>query len=197
MSISDKTLSEIMYASHETTRRQGKLRNATTLRYLMLKDFEEDELRKRMEDTIEKYGLKLYSEEKLKEALKDKLKEEDRFKNYSFEDTVENVVEDIKKSTFKSMSKPPRPSMINNIDKYIDLYAYKDRTKIVFKVMYSRQSAANIKELLYLFNHLDNDYTLCILSLEENIPKIYTDLGAEVILISELLNIDVDKVIIV
>jgi len=44
---------------------------------------------------------------------------------------------------------------------------------------------------------LDNDYTLCILSFEENIPKIYTDLGAEVILISTLLSIDVDKVIII
>ncbi len=197
MSISDKTLSEIMYSPYETIRRQDKLRNATTLRYLMLKDFEEDELRKRVKDTITKHDLNLYSEEELKDALKEKLKEEDRFNNYIFKDTVEEVVADINKSNFRNMPKAPRSSMINNIDKYVDLYAYKDRQKIVFKVMYSRQSAANIKELLYLFKQLDNDYTLCILSFEENIPKIYTDLGAEVILISTLLSIDVDKVIII
>ena len=195
--IPDKTLSEIIYQPYETTRRQDKLRTGAKLRHYFFKDFDEDELRKRMQDTIDKHGFIVYQEEEFQEKIKQALIESDMCKKYEFASSVEKVSEDINQFTFKDSKVPFSPGLVNNISKYIDFYAYAKDEKCVFKIMHSRQSAANIKSLLYLFQGVDKGYTFYILSLEEKTPKAYTDLGAKVILVSDLLDIDVDKLIIV
>ena len=195
--IPDKTLSKIIYQSYETTRRQDKLRNGARLRHQFFKDFNEDELRKRMQDTIDRHGFIVYKEEEFQKKVKQALVESDMCKKYEFASSVDKVSEDINQFTFKDAKVPFSPGLVHNISKYIDFYAYAKDEKCVFKIMHSRQSAANIKSLLYLFQSVNKGYTFYILSLEEKVPKAYTDLGAEVILVSELLDIDVDKLIIV
>ena len=83
------------------------------------------------------------------------------------------------------------------ISKNVDFYAHTKEEKCVFKIMHSRQSATTIEAFLNLLKGTNKGYKLYILSLEEKVPQTYTNLGVEVILISKLLHVDVNKLIII
>lgn len=198
--IPDKTLSEIIYQPYETTRRQDKLRNGARLRHQFFKDFHENELRKRMQDTIDRHGFILYNERDFETIVEDALKQREEFTDYVFSMSVDAIVNVIKKFNMKEDSvKTMKSHFTEKIRKSVDIYAYNQATNHIcfFNIMNSRQSAANIKSILFAYDQVDISQTFYILSFEKIVPKVYTDLGAKVILVSELLDIDVDKLVIV
>lgn len=172
MPISNKILSEIIYQPYETTRKQDQLRNGNKIRHAFFGDFDENELRERMQATIKKHGFVLLKQNEIESQLIDALKADDRFKEYTFR-------------------------LADGKDARVDILAHNGNEKAAFEILLSRQSASKVDFILNNLRKIDNNYRLYILSFEKKVPQVYIDIGAEVILISDLLNVDVDKIVIV
>ena len=127
-------------------------------------------------------------------------KQREEFTDYVFSMSTDAIVNVIKKFNMKEDSVETMKSYFTDkIRKSVDIYAYSKTTNHIcfFNIMNSRQSAANIKSILFAYDQVEINQTFYILSFEKKVHKVYIDFGAEIILVSELLDIDLDKLIII
>ncbi len=207
--MTDKELSKIVCQPNETTRRQLELNNGAKLRYLFFKDFTKEELQKRMDDTISKHGLILYTREEILKKFITALQKDKHFEEYIFTASKKEIIAEaqhfrLKKEVEARMraeeiarKSPGRDVSIGCTS--IDIYAYNPNTqhKCFFTFTPSRMNARNLTITQDIYNAWDIDYTAYAISFGAEQKNRFANFGMEAISVSELLGEDAEKIIIV
>jgi len=195
----DKELSELIYQPYNTTRRQDDLRNGATLRYYFFKELGADKIKQGMKDVINKYGFIVYKKEDFLQELQKALSKKDKFKDFTFTVSESDILEKLLPLQKEYMTRSKKEGRVARLPKGIDIYAnsINDKHPCFFDIMHSRQSKESMKKLLSAYKDVMPNSTYYLLSFEEKLPNAYNDLEVEIYLISDLLNIDANKIIIV